>query len=114
MLSVIAVAFIRYNSKIVRLKYLFAHHRLHEQIGLEINSGNGLYTHLPTNEHSHSNRLLDDMLADETELSMQAMTMNDVPHRTDELVDDPFYVDEKQPIFSSDRLNGRSNNTGIV
>ena len=86
------------------MKYLFAHHRLHEQISLEINSTNGLYSHLPSQEHSNHDRLLDDVLADEIE----TVITHDSNQKLDDLMDDPFYVDEKQPIFTGNR----STNTG--
>lgn len=116
MLLVVATGLMRYPSKILRLKYLFAHHRLHEQIGLEINSNNALYSHVPTSEqHGHPQRSLEDVLADETELPPSAgVALADLHHRAEEFVDDPFYVDEKQPIFNGDRFNGRSNNTGLL
>ena len=116
MLFIVAVGLLRYPSKILRLKYLFAHHRLHEQIGLEINSNSALYSHLPTSEqHNHPQRSLEDVLADETELTPSGgVAMADIHQRADEFVDDPFYVDEKQPIFNADRFNGRSNNTGLL
>jgi hypothetical protein len=82
------------------LKYLFAHHRLQEQIGLETKT---IYSHLPTQENHNHDRLLEDVLADETEISIPRETMNDVN-------DDPFFVDEKQPIFNGNR----SMNTGIL
>lgn len=105
---------IRYNSKIMRLKYLFAHHRLHEQIGLEINPTNAAYSHLPTQENHHHDRLLEDILSDEVEVSQPSLSMNNVNNRTDEFHDDPFYVDEKQPIFNGDRGFSRSTNTGVL
>ena len=118
MLISIIYAFIRYHSKIIRLKHLFAHHRLHEQIGLEINSTNGFYSHLPTSEqqqrHSHSNHLLDDGLVDEIEATMSEVPMTMVNQRQDDFADDPFYVDEKQPIFNGDRPSGRLNNTDVL
>ncbi len=102
-LSFFVYGFIRYNSKIIRLKYLFSHHRLHEQISLEINSTNGDYSHLPTQENSNHDRLL---LDDEIETVITHNSNNKI----DDFIDDPFYVDEKQPIFNSDR----STNTGIL
>jgi hypothetical protein len=109
-LAFMGYGFIRYNSKIIRLKHLFAHHRLHEQIGLEINANNTIYSHLPTQENHNHDRLLEDVLADEIEISLPTVTMNSSNNRLDEFVDDPFYVDEKQPIFNG----GRSTNTGIL
>lgn len=58
---------------------------------------------------------LDDVLYDENQISTIGMNNN----RTDEYFEDPFYIDEKQPIFSNDRsLNTKSNicstNTGIL
>ena len=99
-------AFLRYNSKIIRLKYLFAHHRLHEQISLEINSTNGIYSHLPSQDNSNHDRLLADVLADEIETVIAQNSNNKI----EDFMDDPFYVDEKQPIFNGDR----SNNTGVL
>lgn len=117
MLMSFIYGFIRYHSKIIRLKHLFAHHRLHEQIGLEINSNNGFYSHLPTSDqqrNSHSNHLLDDGLVDEIDATMSEVPMTVVNQRNDDYVDDPFYVDEKQPIFNGDRSAIRMNNTGLL
>ncbi|CAF3052787.1 unnamed protein product [Rotaria socialis] len=110
-LGLLIFSFIRYNSKIIRLKHLFSHHRLHEQIGLEANP---VYQYLPTQENHNHDRLLEDVLSDEVETSIPTMIMNNSNSRTDEFLDDPFYVDEKQPIFSGDRLTSRSNNTGLL
>ncbi|CAF1341226.1 unnamed protein product [Rotaria sordida] len=107
--------FIRYNSKIMRLKHLFSHHRLHEQIGLEINPTNVVYRYLPTQENNNHDRLLEDVLSDEIEISTPpTVVMNNSNNKTDEFLDDPFYVDEKQPIFNGDRITSRSTNTGIL
>ncbi|CAF1027630.1 unnamed protein product [Rotaria sordida] len=107
--------FIRYNSKIMRLKHLFSHHRLHEQIGLEINPTNVVYRYLPTQENNNHDRLLEDVLSDEIEISTSpTVVMNNSNNKTDEFLDDPFYVDEKQPIFNGDRITSRSTNTGIL
>ncbi len=106
LLVLIGYVFLRYNSKIIRLKYLFAHHRLHEQISLEINSTNGIYSHLPTQENSNHDRSLDEVLADEIETVITQNSNNKI----DDFMDDPFYVDEKQPIFHGDRPT----NTGIL
>jgi hypothetical protein len=103
--------FIRYNSKIIRLKYLFAHHRLHEQIGLEANSSHAMYSHLPMQDHHNHDQSLEDVLADEIDVPTSSNHSN---NRSDDFADDPFYVDEKQPIFSGEHLNGRSSNTGIL
>jgi hypothetical protein len=86
------------------LKYLFAHHRLHEQIGLEINSINAAYSHIPTSELNGHDRPLEDVLFDENEIITTSTMRN---NRTEELIDDPFYIDEKQPIFSHDRTSNR-------
>ncbi|CAF4022418.1 unnamed protein product [Rotaria magnacalcarata] len=110
-LGLLIYGFIRYNSKIIRLKHLFSHHRLHEQIGLEANP---VYQYLPTQENHNHDRLLEDVLSDEVETSTPTMIMNNSNSRTDEFLDDPFYVDEKQPIFSGDHLTSRSNNTGLL
>jgi hypothetical protein len=108
LLSGIGFTFLRYNSKLIRLKYLFAYHRLHEQIGLEINSINTMYSHLPTSDTNNSNRTLDNVLFDDNELSALEMTDTQINKQIDEFQDDPFYIDEKQPIFSDDRnLNTR-------
>lgn len=108
--------FIRYYSKLIRLKYLFSHHRLHEQIGLEANPINPIYHYLPTHESQNHDRLLEDVLSDEIEPSVPTIVNNNnnTNMKTDEYLDDPFYVDEKQPIFSGDRTINRSNNTGIL
>ena len=100
----LAYTFIRYCSKQIRLKYLFTHHRLHEQIDMEINSSSTGYSHVPTH---------DDHPCDETVLSASE------PPLTDECIDDPFYIDEKQPIFSQDRTlptrsSQRPMHTGIL
>jgi hypothetical protein len=114
-LLVVIYGLIRYHAKILRLKHLFAHHRLHEQISLEINSNTTHYTHLPTSEQQNqSHRSFDDVLADEVDLYRPELAMSDINHRSDEFVDDPFYVDEKQPIFSGTRSNTRTNTTGIL
>jgi len=105
-LAFVGYGFIRYNSKIIRLKYLFAHHRLHEQISLEINSTNGIYSHLPTQENHNHDQLLEDVLADEIETVITHNSNNKI----EEFSDDPFYVDEKRPIFNGDQ----STNTGIL
>ncbi|CAF0938219.1 unnamed protein product [Adineta steineri] len=110
----IAYGFIRYHSKMIRLKYLFAHHRLHEQIGLETNSNNMMYSHVPTQETNNHDRLLEDVLADELEISVPTVSINNSNNKLDDFGDDPFYVDEKQPIFNGDHINGRSTNTGIL
>ena len=109
-LSIIGYTFIRYNSKLIRLKYLFAYHRLYEHIGLEINSTNRAYSHVPTNDMNCHDRPLEDVLFDENEISATGMINN----RTEEFIDDPFYIDEKQPIFSHDRNLNRSIHTGIL
>ena len=94
--------------KWIRVKYLFAHHRLHEQIGLEINSINAAYSHIPTSELNGHDRPLEDVLFDE-----HVSTMRN--NRTEELIDDdPFYIDEKQPIFSHDRTSDRPIRTGVL
>ena len=113
-LAFVAYGFIRYNSKIIRLKYLFAHHRLHEQIGLETNSNHAMYSHLPTQDTHNHDQLLEDVLADEVGVPTSNTARNQSTNRSDEFADDPFYVDEKQPIFSGEHLNGRSSNTGIL
>ncbi len=100
-LSIVGYTFLRYNWKLIRLKYLFAHHRLHEQIGLEINSTNRDYSHIPTSDIHGHDRPLEDVLFDENEISTIEIENNG----TEELVDDPFYIDEKEPIFSHDRSN---------
>ncbi len=98
-LFIIGYIFLRYNSKLIRLKYLFTHHRLHEHIGLEINSTNRVYSYVPTTDMNCYDRPLEDVLFDENEISATGMINN----RTEEFIDDPFYIDEKQPIFSHDR-----------
>ncbi len=98
-LFIIGYVFLRYNAKLIRLKYLFAHHRLHEHIDLEINSTNRVYSYVPTNDINCHDRPLEDVLFDENEISATEMINN----RTEEFIDDPFYIDEKQPIFSHDR-----------
>ncbi|CAF1201178.1 unnamed protein product [Rotaria sordida] len=109
-LSIIACILLRYNSKLFRIKYLFAHRRLHEQIGLEINSINATYSHVPTSDRNIYDRPLEDVLFDENDISELGMTNTQIDNGTDEFMDDPFYVDEKQPIFSHDRnLNTKSN-----
>ena len=102
---VLIYAVIRHHTKILRLKHLFAHHRLHEQISLEINTNStAAYSHLPTSEQQISSfRALDDERGEEN-----AVALADLSLRADEFADDPFYLDEKQPIFSGDRTNGRS------
>ncbi|UJR31341.1 hypothetical protein I4U23_018836 [Adineta vaga] len=110
----IIYGFVQYHSKIIRLKYLFAHHRLHEQIGLETNSHHTMYSHLPTQDNHHHDQLLEDILADEIEISTSITARNNFNNKSDDFVDDPFYVDEKQPIFNGDHLNNRSTNTGIL
>ena len=81
---------IRYNSNFIRLKYLFAHHRLHEQISLENHFTNSSYSHVPTQDtNGHQDRLVEEI---ETVLINQSNQF-----------DDPFYIDEKQPIFTGDR-----------
>jgi len=64
--------------------------------------------------NSHD-RPLEDVLFDENEISGSRMINN----RTEEFMDDPFYIDENEPIFSNDRnLNTKSNvcstHTGIL
>ncbi|CAF0998634.1 unnamed protein product [Adineta steineri] len=103
LICTIGYIFIRYNSKLIRLKYLFAYHRLHEQIGLEINSMNPFYSHVPTNDNINHERILEHDLFDENERSALEMTNTQRNNITDEYSDDPFYIDEKQPIFSNDR-----------
>ena len=105
-LTFIAYGFIRYNSKIKRLKHLFVHHRLHEQISLEIDPINPVYSHLPTQENNSYDQVFD-TLADDIEVCSPRRTMINSNNRTDELVDDPFYIDEKQPIFSGEPTNNR-------
>lgn len=63
------------------MKHLFAHRRLHEHIGLEG------YSHLSTSDVHCHDRPLEDVLSDENQ-------------PVEESMDDPFYVDEKRPIFS--------------
>ncbi len=108
---IIGYNFLRYNWKLIRLKYLFAHHRLHEQIGLEINSTNTFYSYVPTSDINTHDQPLEDVLYDENQISATVMINN----RTEEYMDDPFYIDEKQPIFSNDRnSNICSTHTGIL
>jgi hypothetical protein len=114
-LSIIVYTFVRYSFKLIRLKYLFSHHRLQEQIGLEINSTNVVYSHLPTSDTNNYDRPLEDVLLDENEIFESGLINN----KTNEFVDDPFYIDEKQPIFNGDRnpstkSNTRSTHTGIL
>jgi hypothetical protein len=64
--------------------------------------------------NSHD-RPLEDVLFDENEIS----TSRTINNRTEEFMDDPFYIDENEPIFSNDRnLNTKSNvcstHTGIL
>jgi len=87
------------------VKYLFAHHRLHEQIGLET-----AYSHVPTSDLNGHERPLEDVLFDENEIATSAMRNN----RTEELIDDPFNIDEKEPIFSRDQTSNRSIHTGVL
>lgn len=106
-LFIIGYILLRHNIKLIRLKYLFSHHRLHEQIGLEVNT---VYSHLPTNEMNSHDQSLEDVLYDENPVSTIEMN-ND---QTEEFLDDPFYVDEKQPIFSNTKSNISSIHTGIL
>jgi hypothetical protein len=87
------------------VKYLFAHHRLHEQIGLET-----AYSHVPTSDLNGHERPLEDVLFDENEIAASAMITN----RTEESIDDPFNIDEKEPIFSRDQAFNRSIHTGVL
>jgi len=64
------------------LKYLFSHHRLHEQIHLETNSTNASYSHLTNNDEQDN------------------LNTNRIDEEDEEYADDPFYIDEKQPIFT--------------
>ena len=97
----LAYSFIRYGSKQIRLKYLFTHHRLHEQIDMEINSTSTGYSHVPTTDPTHGDHACDDGLSQQDE----AVPSTSEPPLTDEFIDDPFYIDEKQPIFSPDRTS---------
>ena len=97
----VAYSFIRYGSKQIRLKYLFTHHRLHEQIDMEINSTSTGYSHVPTTDPTHGDRVYDEELSQQDE---PVPPTSEHP-LTDEFIDDPFYIDEKQPIFSQDRTS---------
>src|SRR5437763_609052 len=81
-LSIVGYTFLRYNAKLIRLKYLFAHHRLHEHIGLEINSTNAIYSHVPTSDMNGYDRPLEDVLFDENQISTTGMINN----RTEEFI----------------------------
>lgn len=94
-LSAIALIFLRYHSKLIQLKYLFSYHRLREQIGFETNSTNTIYSHVPTSDTNNHH--------DDNEISALEMTDTQINNSKDEFQDDPFYIDEKQPIFSNDR-----------
>ncbi|CAF3395990.1 unnamed protein product [Rotaria socialis] len=106
LLSIIGYTFLRYNSKLFQIKYLFVHRHGHEHIGLEINSMSTVYSHVPTNDTNTYNRPLEDVLLDEHDLSANTPPAD----RNGELMDDPFYIDEKQPIFSHDRNTATKSN----
>jgi hypothetical protein len=67
------------------------------------------YSHVPTNELNNYDRPLEDVLFDENDIFQSKMTDN----KTNELIDDPFYIDEKQPIFNGDRKSNLTH-TGVL
>ena len=109
----------RYTLRLCQLKYLFAHHRLHEQIGLEINSTNVAYSHVPTSDTNNYDRPLGDVLSNESNMSSLIMSSIQRDNRTDELTDVSFYTDESQHILSHDHnlnttLNVHSTSTKVL
>ena len=100
LLSLLAYTSFIYGFRRIRLKYLFAHHRLHEHIGLEVNSTGTGYTPVPSNDRPSS---LDNRVFHENDLFISDTAHTSHPDPTaDEFADDPFFVDDKQPIFRND------------
>lgn len=98
-LSMGGYALLRYNLKWIRVKYLFAHRRLHEHIGLEISASNTAYSHLPTSDLHCHDRPLEDVLYDEDHLTASDMQQSEGPF------DDPFHVHAraKGSLFNNER-----------
>ncbi|CAF0737282.1 unnamed protein product [Didymodactylos carnosus] len=98
---------VHFGSRYLKRKILYSHRRLNEQLGLEIN--NPSYTTVPTTDNTNRDELIfDDLLTNEDVNPVEndskpfKLVKRDTIMNTDD-IDDPFYVDEKQPIF-----NGRT------
>ena len=96
LLAALAYTFVRYNSKFIRLKYLFAYRRLQEQIGLEISSTRTIYSHVPTSDPTTSGH---------NPRSALEMTNTPTNDTSADCIEDPFCIDEKQPMFTADRTS---------
>ncbi|CAF1101829.1 unnamed protein product, partial [Didymodactylos carnosus] len=100
---VIIYLLIRFGFKYFQRKLLFSHRRLNEQLGLEVN--NPTYTTVPTTENLNRDELsFDELLTNDdtsfpkTNVTPSTNVKRDTRKNHDD-IDDPFYVDEKQPIF---------------
>ncbi|UJR15454.1 hypothetical protein I4U23_002397 [Adineta vaga] len=101
-LFLIGYILLRYNSKFLRLKHLFSYRHLQEQIGLQVSSTNTIYSHVPTCDTNIQDHPIDNVLCDDNQKFDLEMTNTQVNHSSDDYQEDPFCIDEKQPIFSKD------------
>ncbi|CAF1683124.1 unnamed protein product, partial [Adineta ricciae] len=85
------------------LKYSFTYRHLREQIGLQGSSTNTIYSHVPTSDSYVQDCQAEDTLHDEQQRFSLEMTDTQLNHHSDEYQQDPFCIDEKQPIFNGDR-----------